>query len=77
MLQYYYGLQHKREFERIFGKYHIGQHPEKLLDENIASDYGKIQRSQVYLVRQRAGGQPALRELAMLRASGGCAPAGM
>lgn len=27
MLEYYYGLQHKEDFGRIFGKYYIGQHP--------------------------------------------------
>jgi len=27
MLEYYYGVQHKEDFGRIFGKYYIGQHP--------------------------------------------------
>lgn len=27
MLEYYYGLQYKEDFGRIFGKYYIGQHP--------------------------------------------------
>jgi len=27
MLEYYYGMQHKEDFGRIFGKYYIGQHP--------------------------------------------------
>jgi hypothetical protein len=27
MLEYYYGMQHKGDFERIFGKYYIGKNP--------------------------------------------------
>lgn len=30
MLGYYYGLEHRADFQALFGKYHIGQHPTPL-----------------------------------------------
>ncbi len=35
MLEYYYGLQHKDDFVRIFGKYYIGQHPTPLANSYL------------------------------------------
>ncbi len=45
MLEYYYGLQHKGEFERIFGKYYIGQHPTPLANSYLVLvlDFSGIQ----------------------------------
>ncbi|MCO6493673.1 MAG: AAA family ATPase [Phaeodactylibacter sp.] len=35
ILQHYYGLEHKADFENLFGKYHIGRHPTPLANSYL------------------------------------------
>ncbi len=35
VLEYYYGLQYKDKFERLFGQYYIGQHPTALANQYL------------------------------------------
>ncbi len=45
MLEYYYGMQHKEDFERIFGKYYIGKRPTPLANSYLVLtfDFSGIQ----------------------------------
>jgi hypothetical protein len=35
VMQYYYGLEHKDKFQKLFGQYHIGQHPTPLANSYL------------------------------------------
>ncbi len=47
VLEYYYGLQYKDKFERLFGNYYIGQHPTPLANQYLILkfDFSQIDTS--------------------------------
>jgi len=55
MLEYYYGLQHQKDFGRIFGKYYIGQHPTPAANSYLVLtlDFSGIQTDSKSMVYQQ------------------------
>ena len=47
VMEYYYGRQHKADFDSIFGKYYIGQHPTPLANKYLVLkfDFSGIETS--------------------------------
>ena len=54
MLQYYYGMEYRGDFEDIFGKYYIGQHPTPLANQYLVMhlDFSGIDTSEPKFIKR-------------------------